>query len=111
LLLLLLLLLFSSILGADVSVSNTLGDGVAIAVSFLFGGENIFVNYFIASLTIVPCCRNGVAGCGCCRIVTRFSVALDNLSVDDVVGISTFSGKNSNVFVVQIPLVSGMSLL
>jgi hypothetical protein len=39
-----LLLLFSSTLGADVSVSNTLGDGAAIAVSFLFGDENIFVN-------------------------------------------------------------------
>jgi hypothetical protein len=105
---LMLLLLFSSTLGADVSVSNTLGDGTAIAVSILFGGENIFVNCYIASLTIVPCCRNGVAGCGCCRIATKSSVALANLSVVDVVGISTFSGKNSNVLVVRIPLVSGM---
>jgi hypothetical protein len=47
------LLLFSSTLGADVSVSNTLGDDAAIAVSFLFGGENICVNSFqaIAPLT------------------------------------------------------------
>jgi hypothetical protein len=44
----LLLLLFSSTLGADVSVSNTLGDGAAIAISFLFGGENISVNSFQA---------------------------------------------------------------
>jgi hypothetical protein len=56
------LLLFSSTLGDDVSVSNTLGDGAAIAVSFLFGGENISVNCFIASITIVPCCSNGVVG-------------------------------------------------
>jgi hypothetical protein len=41
---LLLLWLFLSTLGADVSVSNTLGDGAVIAVSFLFGGENIVVN-------------------------------------------------------------------
>jgi hypothetical protein len=61
-----------------------------------------------ASFTIVPCCSKGVAGCGCYRIATKSSVALANLSVDDVVGISTFSGKNSSVLVVQIPLVSGM---
>jgi hypothetical protein len=105
---LLLFLLFSSTLGADVSVSNTLGDGAAIAVSFLFGGENIFVNCFIASFTVVLCCKNGVAGCGYCRISTRSSVALANLSAVAVVGISTFPGKISNVFVVRIPRVSGM---
>jgi hypothetical protein len=65
------------------------------------------VNCFIASFTIVPCCSEGVAGCGCCRIATKSSIALANLSIDDVVGISTFSGKNSNVLVVQIPFVSG----
>jgi hypothetical protein len=45
------LLLSSSTLGADVSVSNTLGDGAAITVSFLFGGEKIFVN---SSPAIMP---------------------------------------------------------
>ena len=39
---------------------------------------------------------------------TRFSVARANRSVDDVVGMSTLSGKNSIVFVVLSPRVSGM---
>ena len=38
----------------------------------------------------------------------RFSVALANRSVDDVVGMSTLSGKNSNVLVVLIHQVSSM---
>jgi hypothetical protein len=90
------------------SLTNTLGVVAGFSVIALFGGENICVNCFIASFTIVPCCKNGVAGCGCCRIVTRSSVALASLSVVDVVGMSTFSGKNYIVFVVRIPLVSGI---
>ena len=97
--LLLLLLLFTSTLGAATIVSNTLGIGAAIAVSILVGGVNIFFNCSIASLSTVPCCRKGVAGCGACSISTRSSVALANPSVVAVVGISTFSGKNSIVLV------------
>ena len=108
LLLLLLLLLFSSTVGAVVSVSDTLGVDAEVSVSSRFGGENIFVNCFIASFIFVPCCKNGVAGCVFCRIATRSSVVFASLSVDDVVGIVTLSGKNSIVFVVLIPLVSGM---
>ena len=109
LLLLLLLLLFSSTLGAAVAVSNTLGVIAGVPVISLFGGENILiVSCSIASLTAVPCCKYGVAGCCAWRMATRSSVALANLSVVDVVGMSTFSGKNSNVFVVLTPLVSGM---
>jgi hypothetical protein len=107
-LLLLLLLMVSPTLGAAVAVSNTLGVGTAIAVSTRFGGENIFESCSIASLITVPCCNNGVAGCGRCSISTRSSVALANRSAVDVVGMSTLSGKNSSVFVVQIPLVSGI---
>ena len=103
-----LLLLFSSTLGADVAGSNTLGVVAGVPVISLVGGENILVNCFMASLTAVPCCKYGVAGCSAWRMATRSSVALASLSVVDVVGISTFSGKNSNVFVVLIPFVSGM---
>jgi hypothetical protein len=105
---LLLLLLFSPTLGAAVAGSDTLGVGTAIAVFTRFGGENIFESCSIASFTTVPCCRYGVAGCGCCSISTRSSVARANQSVDDDVGMSTLSGKNSIVFVVRIPRVSGM---
>jgi hypothetical protein len=105
---LLLLLLFSSTLGAAAAVSNTLGVVAGFSVISLFCGKNIYVDCFIASFTIVSCCRNGVDGCSFCRILTRSSVALANLSVVDVVGMSTFSGKNSIVFVVQMPLLSGM---
>ena len=50
-------------------VSNTVGDGAAIAVSSLFGGANIFVNCFIASFITIPCCRNGVAGCNVVLVI------------------------------------------
>jgi hypothetical protein len=107
--LLLLLLLFSPYLGAAVVVvSNTLGVVAEFSVISLFGGENIFVNCSIASFTIVPCCKNGIAQCGCCNISMRSSVALANPSVVAVVGMSAFSWKNSIVFVVRITLVSGM---
>ena len=108
LLLLLLLLLFSSTLGAAAAVSNTLGVVTGGPVTSLVGGENILVNCSMASLTTVPVCTYGVAGCSAWRMATRSSVALANLSVVDVVGMSTFSGKNSNVFVVLTPFVSGM---
>ena len=108
LLLLLLLLLFSSTLGAAAAVSNTLGVVTGGPVMSLVGGENILVNCSMASLTTVPFCKYGVAGCSAWRMATRSSVALANLSVVDVVGMSTFSGKNSNVFVVLTPFVSGM---
>jgi hypothetical protein len=91
-----------------IAVSNTLGDGAAIAVSSLFGGVNIFVNCCIASFATVPYCKNGVAGCSFCRMSTRSSVTRARQSVVDVVGMSTFSGKNLIVFVVRIPFVSGM---
>ena len=61
---------------------------------------NILVNCSIASFITVPCCKNGVAGCGACSISTRASSALAYWSVVAIVGIYTFLGKNSIVFVV-----------
>ena len=55
-------------------VSNTIGDGAAIAVSSLFGGANIFVNCFIASFITIPCCRNGVAGCNVVLVILQLGL-------------------------------------
>ena len=57
-------------------VSNTIGDGAAIAVSSLFGGANIFVNCFIASFITIPCCRNGVAGCNVVLVILQLGLLL-----------------------------------
>jgi hypothetical protein len=54
-------------------------------VSTRVGGENIFESCFIASFNTDPCCKYGAAGCGCCSISTRSSVARASRSVDDVV--------------------------
>ena len=47
------------------------------------------------------------AGCGSCSIPTKSYVATANHFVVDAVGLSTFSGKKSMVYVVLMPFVSG----
>ena len=80
--------------------------GVPAVVRLLL--DNISVMAAMASFNLLPESRNGFAAAGFFNASTNSSNAAVARSVDDVVGMLYFSGRNTTVSDTRVPLVFGM---